>query len=240
MTSTIHKERCDMSLFDLFILLFLFFGLIRGWSQGLFHSLARVIAFLGALAVGSHLAAPVGEALGRWIHLDTYVKNMLAARIPAGLGHTRATPEELRPLLEQAHIPPAFRDQMLANLAQHNLLDAMAAPYIKLLSTWLGLIIVTTFFYPLITLMLATPVRIMKSAFPRFLDALGGLGLGLILTLFELAFLALFLTFLADLPTLSADLQSSIRHSELLPPLHDLARNMLDRLGRRDWLPIGF
>ncbi|TCP52441.1 colicin V production protein [Tumebacillus sp. BK434] len=225
-----------MSPIDLLFLVLLLLGLWAGFARGLLSGISRLIAYLAALFLAARFAAPIGQLAGEWLGVGRFVRSMIAGQIPESLHNAQVPPEQLRPILEAAGVPAAYREQMIEYAASHPLLEAIAIPYTEWMHTVLGLILMLGVLCAVFNLLLRPLVKIAQDFVPAVLNRAGGLLLGGVLTLFELAILALILQAFADLPQ-TAGLQTALSSSELLPPLTHLAQTLLTGLGTDGLLP---
>lgn len=223
-----------MSFLDFFFLIALAFSIWNGYARGLVSGLTRLLAYLLAIALATRVAVPVGAKLADWLNLQAMVMEMLTAQVPGTIGNMQVTPEQVLPILQRIHIPPSYHEQILASLPHSTLLEALATPYVNLLAMILGLVLVATFLFVLLIALTAAAARRIEAFLPRFLNRTGGVVLGFGLGLVELAFIALFLSLLADLPTLTLVLGDSITASKLMTPLTALADTLLHRMGAYD------
>lgn len=225
-----------MSLIDLLFLVLLLLGLWAGFARGLVSGVSRIIAYLAALFLAARFAAPVGQLAGEWLGVGRFVRSMIGGQIPESLHNTQVPPEQLRPILEAAGVPAAYREQMVEYAATHPLLEAIAIPYTEWMNMVLGLILVLGVLFTVFSLLLKPLVKKAQDFVPALLNRTGGVLLGGILVLFELAFVALMLQAFADLPQ-TAGLKTAISSSELLPPLTHLAQTLIEGLGTEGLLP---
>lgn len=226
-----------MSLLDLLFLILILVGLVTGFFSGLLYSLTRIVSYVIAAAIAIRFAEPVGKRISEWLGLDTVVRDMLAKQIPEPLQTAHLSADQATPLLQQADIPQFYQQEILENLKHHTLLNAVSMTYMHWISAMIGLVLLTTLFYWAIRVLLSPLVGLLRAFLPWVLDKLGGLVLGIVLTLFELAFLALFLTTLSDLPNLPLGVKTALADSQLLPSLTNLAHTLLAGLGANGLLP---
>ncbi|KEO81969.1 CvpA family protein [Tumebacillus flagellatus] len=226
-----------MSLLDILFLLLVLTGLVTGFLSGFINGIARLFSYLVAAAVAARFAEPVGLRISQWLGLDKVVRAELAKQIPEPLQTAHISAEQAKPLLDQANIPLFYQAEILENLKHNTLLNALSMTYMHWISAMIGLLILTTLFYWVIRLVLSPLVRVLHAVFPWVLDRIGGLALGVVLTLLELSFLGLFLTTLNDLPNLPPAVKTAIHDSQLLPSLNNLAHTLLQGLGAKGLLP---
>ncbi|PWK12812.1 CvpA family protein [Tumebacillus permanentifrigoris] len=226
-----------MPILDLLFLLIILIGLFTGFFSGLINGIARLVSYVIAAAIASRFAEPVGSRICEWLGFDKVVRDMLAKQIPVPLQTAHLSAEQVQPLLHQAQIPLFYQAEILENLKHHTLLNALSMTYMHWISAMIGLLILTTLFYWVIRILTTPIVKLLRAVFPTLLDRLGGVVMGVVLSLLELSFLALFLTTLSDLPTLPQGVKLAIQDSQLLPSLNNLAHALLEGLGANGLLP---
>jgi uncharacterized membrane protein required for colicin V production len=226
-----------MTILDGLFLLLLLSGLWVGWWRGLIRGLFRIAVYLVALFVASKLAEPLGSWLNQTFGIQNFVRTLIERQLPPGVASVHVPPELVAPILTNAGVPPAYQDEILSHLSLHPVLDAIAIPYAHWLSTLLGLLLALTVLSLLLTVILAPLVRTVQLVVPRLVDRIGGMALGLILSLLELAFFALFLQMFTDLPFAAEGIKAAVHSSQLVPALSELAHALLKALGATGLLP---